>query len=153
MHAAPAARYPVERSRAALALLAAGWAAGAITTLWWALQAAAPGWRQGMAAAVLLAVGAFGLRTWLRAPRGTIAWDGAAWTLAPERGQGGPGRVEPGVDLQWLLLLRWRPESGPAGWLWLERRHAPGAWAALRRAVYSRARTEAPQGQPPVASP
>lgn len=157
MHTAPAVRYPVERSRAAAWLLAAGWSAGAASALWWTWQAQAPGWRQAAAALLLLAVGLSGLAAWRRSPCGTLAWDGGGWTLALGRESPMPGRIERGADLQGLLLLRWQPETGRAAWLWLERRQAPGAWDALRRAVYSRARTEAPQGvqsesQPPVSS-
>ena len=146
MHAAPSVRYPVGRSRAAGVFLAAAWSAGALATCWWTWQAATPGWRQAAAALLVLAVGAFGLAAWLRSPRGALAWDGAAWTLALEGGETAPGRIEPGADLQGLLLLRWRPLCRGGTWLWLERRQAPQAWDALRRAVYSRARTEAPQG-------
>jgi hypothetical protein len=98
------------------------------------------------------------LAAWWRSPAGSIAWDGAAWTLCRDDGRASLGQLDAGADLQWLLLARWRPESGPAAWLWLERRHAPHGWDALRRAVYSRARTEAPQGAqaagpPPVSAP
>jgi toxin CptA len=158
MHAAPSVRYPVARSRAAGLFLAAAWGAGALVTLWWTWQASAPGWRQGAAALLVLAVGAFGWSAWRRSPCGSLAWDGARWSLAVASGTPAPGHLEPGADLQWLLLARWRPESGGAAWFWLERRQAPHAWDALRRAVYSRARTEAPPGvqsesQPPVSSP
>ena len=61
-------------------------------------------------------------------------------------GEPGPGEVQVALDLQSHLLVRWQPEAGPVLWLWLERSRAPLAWGALRRAVYSRARTGAPHG-------
>jgi hypothetical protein len=130
-------------------LLAVAWGAGAAATLWWTWLAAAASWRQAVAGALCLAAGAGGLAAWRRSPSGSIVWDGTGWTLAGHDGSAASGRIEPGADLQWVLLARWQPESGPAAWLWLERRQAPHAWDALRRAVYSRARTEAPQGSAP----
>jgi toxin CptA len=126
--------------------------------LWWTWQSAAPRWGQALAAVLVLLTGLAGLAAWRTSPAGAIAWDGEGWTLALGSGASVAGRLEAGPDLQWLLLARWRPQAGRARWLWLERRHAPQAWAALRRAVYSRARTEAPQGAqaaspPPVSAP
>lgn len=43
-------------------------------------------------------------------------------------------------DMQWALLLQLSGPESPLRWLWLERAMQPGAWLALRRAVYSRPR-------------
>lgn len=154
MHAAPSVRYPVARSPAAGWLLAAAWTAGALAAGWWTWQASAPDWRQGGALILSLATGVVGLLAWRHAPAGALAWDGATWTLQQHSGEAATGRIEPGLDLQWLLLLRWRPEAGRPVWLWLERAQARDTWDALRRAVYSRARTDALQGaQAPGSAP
>ena len=151
MHAAPSVTYPVGRSRFAGVLLALLWLAGLAGAVAFWLQSAAPGWRQGLAVAAVAAGGAFALAGWLRASSGSIAWDGAGWRR--EQGaQTTTGHPELALDLQRRMLLRWVPDGGRTAWLWVERNAAPSHWAALRRAVYSRANTGAPQGaEPPVA--
>jgi toxin CptA len=143
MHGAPSVSYPVARSRFALALLALAWSLGLAAVAAWAWQAAAPGWRQAGAGFVLVLCGAIALREWTRVPAGRLTWDGAAWAwetgVAREAGQAGAA-----LDLQARMLLHWAPEAGRGRWLWLEQRSAPSDWEALRRAVYSRARTGAP---------
>ena len=72
MHNAPSVSYPVGRPRLA-GLLAAGlWLLGAGVTALWLHQADAPGWRQGVAALALAAIGAWALRSWLRSPSGEV---------------------------------------------------------------------------------
>ncbi len=150
MHNAPSVSYPVGRPRLA-GLLAAGlWLAGVAVALLWLHQADMPGWRQGVAAAALLATGAWALLSWIRSPSGELHWDGAAWTGPCGCGA---GAIEVALDLQHVLLVRgqW---SGPARWLWLERSRCPHGWLELRRAVFSRARPAAPpRARPPVATP
>lgn len=151
MHQAPSVIYPVGRSafaaraHAALALLGLG-AAGA-----WALQSPGFGWRQSLAFAAVLACAGLALAAWLRSPAGCLHWDGAAWHWE-EGGAGSPGHPELALDLQSVMLLRWRAEAGGALWLWVERASDASHWDALRRAVYSRASTHVPPaGQPPAA--
>lgn len=150
MHNAPSVSYPVGRPRVA-GLLAAGlWLVGAGVTALWLQQADAPGWRQGLAATALAAIGAWTLRSWLRSPSGELQWDGAGWT-GPAGAAG--GALDVALDLQQVLLVRWQAPASPR-WLWLERSRCPQRWLDLRRAVYSRARPQAlSAARPPGATP
>jgi toxin CptA len=119
----------------------------------WSWQAPGWGWRQALGWVLLLACAGAALQAWRVAPTGWLAWDGERWSWHGDDG-GGSGRLEKVLDVQARMLLRWHPEGGPSAWLWVERMAAPADWNALRRAVYSPARTEAPQGmEPPRAGP
>ncbi|AVP57238.1 hypothetical protein C7H73_05850 [Pulveribacter suum] len=103
-----------------------------------------------------IARGAAGLLLWLGCtaaawhwqrslPRGQLHWNGADWQLQrsgavqPEQLA---GRPEVRLDLQFALLLQARTGQGRPCWLWLHQGAAPplpGAWPAIRRALYSRA--------------
>src|SRR5690606_33905339 len=143
------------RAHAALAALGLA-CAGA-----WALQAGAFGWRQALALVAVAACAGFAFRRWLRSPRGALHWDGAAWWW--EQGAlAEAGRPEPALDLQSVLLLRWRADEGGLRWLWLERKSDVSHWDAPRRAVYSHASApitaapaqgtqRSPAGPPPAA--
>ena len=148
MHSAPSVTYPVGRPQLAAVLASCLWLAGLASVLAWGFQAGSAGWRQAAAALVLAASGGWALRSWLRSPAGELRWDGLEWTVP----RGGTTLVlNVALDLQHVLLVRC-PASGPAGWLWLERRRCPQRWLELRRAVYSRARPQAPPpGLPPAA--
>ena len=146
MHSAPSVSYPVGRPRFA-GLVAAGlWAAGVAAALAWLHATDAAGWRQASAALGVVGTGAWMLRSWLRSPCGDLRWDGSGWTAPREPGA---GTLDVALDLQQVLLVRWRAPPA-AHWLWLERRRSPQRWLELRRAVYSRAR---PQGLPPARPP
>ena len=150
MHGAPSVAYPVGRSAFAGWLLAGLLLAGLATSLAWCL-ATPPGWRQAASFAALLACGAFALAAWWRSPSGMLHWDGAGWSW-DEGLRVEAGRPELALDLQGRLLLRWRPDAGRGRWLWLEQASDASHWAALRRAVYSRASTHVPAAsQPPAA--
>lgn len=156
MHGAPAVSYPVGHSRLAGVLLAAAWLAGAAACVAWAWQVAAPPWQRVLAAGLVAMSAIAASRGWLRSPRGTLAWTGAGWRWqgATDAGQAVDGQVTCALDLQRQLLLAWTAPGRPRMWFWLERERAPGDWDALRRAVYSRARPEAPGAiQPPTAKP
>lgn len=95
----------------------------------------------GLALWCLCSVAAW--RLWHGMPTGHLAWDGSQWELEshdPVRRQllDAPPQVH--LDLQAWLLLHVRPIQGRPVWLWLEQRHSPWLWIALRRALYSRAR-------------
>jgi hypothetical protein len=159
MHAAPSVSFPVGRSRFAASLLAALWLAGlAAAVAWWA-QASAPGWRQALAFAAVAGCGLAALALWLRSAAGIVRWDGSGWSWEEGTQPGQAGHPELALDLQRHMLLRWvpvaaagAPRRGRTRWLWVERNAAVSHWDALRRAVYSRATTAAPQtAQPPVA--
>jgi toxin CptA len=151
MHSAPSVSYPVGRSRWAGAMLLVAWALGACATALWCVQVQPSGGRALPVVALVVASGVAGGWSWARHPSGTLAWDGESWSWSGERAAG--GTLEVVLDLQRLLLVRWRgPSSG--GWLWLEKSALPARWDDLRRAVYSRARPQAlPGAQPPGAKP
>lgn len=149
MHDAPSVSYPVGRCRFAGAAMAALWLLGAAAVGGWAWQSATGGWVLGAPIAVWCASGVLAARAWWHSPAGALAWDGAGWSWAGD--SLGPARPRVALDLQRWLLLSLDGERGVA-WLWLERDGDPRHWDALRRAVYSRASTAAPQGaQLPVA--
>ena len=105
-------------------------------------EAAAQPLRAGGGVLLWLACSALALH-WLRSlPEGVLQWDGEAWLLersaVSERFVPLREAPEVALDLQGALLLRVRPVSGPAQWLWLQARSAPAQWAALRRALYAR---------------
>jgi toxin CptA len=152
MHAAPSVTYPVGRSGFAGGLSATLWCTGLLVAVLWTWQSASAGWRHWLAFAVVTAGGVLAARAWRRSATGFLRWDGEAWSWQPGDADAGAGRPEVALDLQSRLLLRWHAAAGADAWLWLERDRAAGAWEALRRAVYSPARNEAPHGaQPPVA--
>jgi len=152
MHSAPSVTYPVGRSRFAGALSAAAWCGGLLAATAWTWQSQAAGWRHALAFAAVAAGGLIATWAWRRSAQGFLRWDGAAWSWQPGDADAVAGHPEVALDLQSRLLLRWRAAGGSDCWLWLERRRAAGAWVALRRAVYSPARNEAPHGaEPPVA--
>ena len=150
MHSAPSVSFPVVRPLFAGLLAAGVWSGGVAVTLWWLYEADAPGWRLGAAALALAVSGAWALASWLHSPVGNLHWDGAGWS-APSATQ--PGTVAVAMDLQQVLLVRWH---GPqrAQWFWLERQSCPQRWLDLRRAVYSRATSQAlPPARPPAPTP
>jgi hypothetical protein len=141
MHNAPSVSYPVGRSLVAGAFAAAACLLGAWATVQWARQSQVDGGLLVLAVVVLAAVALLSGRQWWVMPQGELAWDGQSWIWSTA-GSVGCGGVTVSLDLQWCMLLHWRG-SGGAHWIWLERSHAPERWDALRRAVYSRARSRA----------
>lgn len=154
MHGAPSVSYPVGRSAWAGWLLLLAWAGGAATCTAWAWQGASPaGVAAGLAAT--FAAGTLAGRWWWRLPCGRLHWDGGAWHWSGSAAGGdAAGRIEPALDLQSALLLRWRGQEGGGAWLWAERSRRPAGWDALRRAVYSRADADVlPGAKPPSPRP
>src|SRR5690606_12612863 len=138
------------------AVLGCLWLAGVAAAAGWWLQAGGAGWRQALVLLALAGSGLLAAAWWLRGPGGTLSWDGGGWRWEDAQGEEGAGmqagQPDVALDLQSRLLLRWRPEDAAVRWLWLERESAATRWEALRRAVYSRASTDAPHGaQTPVA--
>ncbi len=79
MHGAPSVSYPAGRSRFAAYLLAAGWLLGcAAALLWWSYSPDAG--RLAVMLAALALTGTLAGWGWRRQPRGTLAWDGEAWS-------------------------------------------------------------------------
>jgi hypothetical protein len=153
MHHAPSVSYPVGRSSWAGAILFVAWLAGAAACAAW-LASGAPAWAPLLAVAALAAAGGIAAWSWWHQPAGLLAWDGGHWTLASGAAPAlDPGVLEPALDLQSLLLVRWSA-SGRGRWLWLEKGRLPSRWDALRRAVYSPAESDPTSAaEPPSASP
>ncbi|MBE7941953.1 MULTISPECIES: hypothetical protein [Ramlibacter] len=144
MHGAPSVIYPVGRSRFEGLLILAACAAAAAGLIGWALRAD-PGPAALLAAAVLaLATAALALAGWWRTPGRRLQWDGEGWLLDGQA----LAAVDAVADLQRLLVLRCRRAAGGTAWLWPERDSDPSHWHGLRRAVYSRARPDAPPDEP-----
>ncbi|MGE0330166.1 MAG: hypothetical protein AB7P37_05690 [Ramlibacter sp.] len=142
MHNAPAVTYPVGRSSVQGLLCLVIWLLGVAAVAAWV--AASPGAARLAAASALNAlVGALAANTWWRTPAGQLQWNAPAWQLQLH-GTCAVGQTFVALDLQRSLLLRWRPEGGAGGWLWLDRASIPARWDDLRRAVYSRAIVDAP---------
>jgi len=147
MYTAPPVRYPIKPSRLRqageggvfiLALICLG--------LWVDQTRPSAAWGLGALCLCLLAL-VFMVRSAWAAQSGELAWDGVAWSLQWQTGResawGGQGSLNVQLDLQIVLLLRWRAEGRLAGqWIWLERRSHPSRWHLLRCAVYSRAALE-----------
>jgi hypothetical protein len=146
MHSAPSVTYPVGRSRFAGALLLVIWLAAAATLALW-VKSGASGWRLGAAALLWIASGAWAVDHWWRSPTGAVAWDGESWNWIARDGVG-TGMLEVSLDLQRSMLVRWAGEGAGPQWFWLERASRVERWDDLRRAVYSRAATQAPPDAP-----
>lgn len=149
MHSAPSVSYPVGRSPFAGTLLLLIWLVGVVAVvIWWSFVSWLS-WRHVLAVLALCAGGAFAARQWWVTPDGVLAWDGEAWSWeAAACSQAGTPVVA--LDLQRCMLLRW-VAHGSVSWLWLERSRRSNRWDDVRRAVYSRARPEAPRGAQPSA--
>jgi hypothetical protein len=152
MQGPPAVTYPAGAPKGeytALALLALAWAAGLM--LWLALApnhvAPASWWLSFVLGMGLLSwclwrlrastVGELvweplpaGARRRSAAASGEWRWFSPAWRRGLELTE-----LRCVLDLQGLLLLRWRSASGLGGWIWLERAQRPEQWRALRAAV------------------
>lgn len=152
MNHAPSVNYPVGRSRGAGVLLMVAGSAGLAATVSWALQRQAPGLGSMIPALACLALVAWAALDWFRTTTGMLSWEGGHWRWSGHRT--GAGQIRVCLDLQGLLLLQWRADDGSSAWLWLERRQRPALWSDLRRAVYSRANSDAlPGAEPPAANP
>ncbi len=137
MHTAPAVDYPVGRSRVqGLLFLTIGIALAVLYVLWFAL-ADVVGWRHWLGLAVAIAVSLTIAWAWRSAPAGSLCWDGRSWWWESHGVRFG-GAVAPALDLQSVVLLRFRSYAGACHWFWLERNAAAMQWDALRRAVAAR---------------
>jgi toxin CptA len=143
MYRAPSVSYPVERSRFLGGLLAvlvlAGVAAGAMVGQRTPLHA----WQVVVVWAVILLAGLGAGFFWRSLPQGELRWDGHCW-----EGPGAatrPSGVRVHLDLQRHLLVRLQEAGDTGSWLWLSAASRPERWDDVRRAVYSRAMTEAKQ--------
>lgn len=136
MHSAPTVSYPVGRSRFQGQLMGVLLALGGLAGAGWWSVVDTPGWRQGLFFATLILTGMVAVQAWWRSPVVVLAWDGETW-----RCNGGGvsmvGQVRLHLDLQFCILLCLHSDDAERLWLWTERRTAPAAWLALRRALVS----------------
>ncbi len=137
MHNAPALTYVVGRSRAYACLVVLIALVMTAVGVLWLGQMAEAGWRAWLYVWTSLATLLFAVWHGSRLPRGSLHWDGQAWSWSST----GPARaVTLRVHADFLsgFVLGLHDEDGKRFWLWPERGHDPMYWSALRRAVFSR---------------
>lgn len=141
---APIVAYPVTRSRWLASLLLLISAAGLGVVVAWLWLGAPQGITvPAVAVGLWLLCSALAARFWWQSPQGMLAWDGYHWNWTPHSGAAPTtptlGNAQLQLDWQHSLWVRWQRQAeketgnktaaGPAGWLWLEQRHAPAQWA------------------------
>jgi hypothetical protein len=136
MYSAPAVSYPVGRSRFEGVLIALITVVGAIVVSGWLVQSQDLGLRHVAGLCFWLASTSLAVWHWVRAPLGSLAWNGKCWTWACGAIS---ETVEPAVifDLQQVLLLQFKIGDGASLWIWPERQTDALHWLALRRAVFN----------------
>lgn len=136
MHNAPTVDYPVGRSRFQAVSLFTVVLGGACVDWMWLSVADRLDWRHWLALMVSLGSAMTALYVWRNSHIGLLRWDGRSWCWVC-KGVSVTGLINARLDLQGLLLLEFRPQSGLQRWFWLERSAARVHWSALRRAVYA----------------
>ena len=150
MHSAPSVTYPVGRSRGATRILVVLWTLGACCAGASCYLFDSAGWRQLLLVLSVVFSGVaagFGLR---RDGAATLHFDGLHWSLTgadPTRGVRA-ARAKVALDFQSLILVRLSEPGRAARWVWLEQRSMPERWRDVRRAVYARAPSAEPAGDP-----
>ena len=138
MHNAPAVTYPVGRSHFQARLLGVLVAAELLLELMWCLAPGVLNWRQGLLALYGVLAGLWAGLNWQRSPVGRLRWDGQVWCWTETRTAVETwGTLSVHLDLQKVLLLCLRPETGAPLWLWPEQNTRPARWQDLRRAVFA----------------
>lgn len=136
MHSAPAVSYPVGRSHFQRWLLVAIVLTEIVSGVLWHEQSFVSGWRQWLFVVSFLIISVWAIQAWRATPTGHLRWDGQTWNWASGQVSTG-GHLAIHLDLQFVLLLSLRLETGTRLWLWPERRNELQRWKALRRAVFS----------------
>ncbi|MDR0226195.1 MAG: hypothetical protein LBI66_07230 [Burkholderiaceae bacterium] len=145
-HAPPAVRHPLSRPAWLAVLLWALWLLAAAGLGAWAAPPHAGPWRLGAALLACLVAGAGLMRGWHALGAGHVDWDGAQWWPPAD----GRMAVDQPVSLQvwadggcWLWVQARTQAAGRRhGWWLMLQRQSPETWGELRRAVYSRPRTQ-----------
>lgn len=141
---APAVACTVNWSRFVGWSMLALWLGGALLAVWAAVDtvgAAGSGWRLLVLGSVVCATGAFAGFQWLRAPQGTLRWDGQEWWWQAAGGCERAGTPALRLDLQRRLLVRWLDQTDDSVlWFWLDVGSTGGSavWHALRCALHAR---------------
>ncbi len=154
MHHAPAASFPLERSRFLGRLLILAWGIGAGTVMLWVEAQQHCEWPQWLGVAAVFLGGTLARHWWKLHPVGELGWDGQVWHIRLPGGSLLKGQVSVHLDLQRHLLLTLtcgRP--GSQVWLWLDEQANAQAWRDLRRAVYSRAKEPSDADRLPGSEP
>ena len=156
MHSAPAVTVTGDdggRWRRAVHLSCLGVAAVALAWTALALHHGQAGLATLLYAAATLAGTTLAWRS-VAAPPASLHWDGAQWWWAASTARPQPeqmaGQIQVSVDAGRWLLLRFTATSArrspwrlrPTRWLAVAAAEQPGAWHALRCAVYSSQRTQ-----------
>ncbi|WCM98990.1 hypothetical protein M5C96_06030 [Acidovorax sp. GBBC 1281] len=140
---APATRHEVARSRRLgwfiAGVLFAGLGAFAV---WITHSAGSDLFRSAVFFVLWITSAGLAWRFWFRLPEGVLYWDGLHWSLNQSAGVPVAGELVVHADFQSFLLLQLHGVDGRTRWLCLERVGPREAWAALRRAVYSRPKPE-----------
>ena len=144
MHSAPAVSFPVGRSRFHGWLVSLAGLGGAVAGLLWHYQTSPAGWRPWLFFGTLLGACVVAAYAWRRSPRGSLCWDGLAWSWTTVDGSA-RGVLAVHFDLQFCMVLSFRPDRGALIWLWAQRELDVALWTALRRAVFSRGGARQPK--------
>ena len=154
---APPVQYPVGQGSVLLWGLLTLLSAGGVVLLNWLLQGASDSVvRVSVAVVVWLGAASAVWHFWRRRIHGRLQWDGSHWQLEMDLAGKSvlpqEGALWVRLDLQSQLWVCLDGANGQRTWLWLERQGAPERWGDLRRAVYSRPRSDAPRaGEPATA--
>lgn len=139
MQQAPPVTYPLGRARVAVFSILIVWVAGLVAVNLWFTQSDISPWRQSLSQGLLVVCGLAAVRCCMNLPTGQLAWTGQQWFWTSTQGRS-EGALLVCLDLQNVLLVRFRPLPGRALWLWVERGRRPERWLELRRAVHARRR-------------
>lgn len=171
-HNAPPVVYPVHRPQALIAIVMLLWGIGAAALVVWLandrISDAVLTWRDGLAAAALLASTAGAVSFCKTGDQGHLVWDGEFWhkegeaslqrrrftifglfgqTMASADVQA-QVQVQVIFDMQAAMLLQMTRGQGAPEWTWVTRSAHPERWLDLRRAVYSPIRHAVSEGEP-----
>jgi toxin CptA len=141
MHSAPSVSYPVGRSRLLGRGLAALWLGGLVAMVVAWQRVSLEDSQVAVAGAVWSLAGLMAWRSWRAMPQGELCWDGHGW--AGPGASSSPAAVRVHLDLHRHLLVHLQGNGAAGQWLWLSADARPARWNDLRRAVYSRAMTDA----------
>ena len=136
MDNAPPVEYPIGGTRIPLFLVFAVWALALLVVAMLAIKVPAHAASMVWVGALVAVLALIAFAATLRARPGVLCWDGKSWTCV-HSGRAVAGRLVVALDLQRLLLLRFRSDAGGTTWCWMILTAPASRWDALRRAVFS----------------